>query len=149
MPQTNSQINACDAVIKLQTVSGNLMDISGSSNEVSMDLTNDVGQLTTFQARFPVRSSCKSDATINLRVIYTMSQAEAMQILKDWYFNHHGTIRRIQIYLPDDDAGSDMYQFDVILASLNIPVQSSDANPILVSAVLNPSGAFTLSTVAS
>jgi hypothetical protein len=148
MPQTTSQVNACDVVIKLDDVNGELDDISGSSNECSMDLTNDLGVLTTFGVRFPVRQECKSDATINLKIIYSMDETEALSILRGWYFTTRGH-RTIQIDVPDGDVGGDRYTFECFLESLGIPLKSDDPNPILVEAVLKPTGTFTCSEIGS
>ena len=148
-PQTISAINACDAVIRLENTSGGMQDISGSSNEATMSLTNELGMLRTFQARWPVRLACKSDASIDLKVVYTEADAEACSILKDWYYNHHGEARQVSINLPDESAGSEKFLFDCLLETLSIPVKSDDANPILVSATLKPTGEFTWSMVAT
>jgi hypothetical protein len=148
MPQTTSQVNACDVRVYLDNGAGLLAEISGSSNEVSMDFTNQLGELFTFGERFPVRGECKSDATINLNVIYTLDDAEAMNILKDWFFTTRGQ-KTIRIEIPDDEPGSDRYQFEVFMESFNIPLVSNDANPILVSTVLRPTGTFTVTTIGS
>ena len=146
--QTTSAINACNAVIKLQNVQGSMIDISGSANDASMDLTNDLGKLHTFGTRFPVRLECKSDASISLKAVYSTPDNEALGILKDWYFVTRGK-KVITIDVPDSDAGSDRYTFDVFLEKLNIPLKADDANPILVSADLKPTGTFTLAAIAS
>jgi hypothetical protein len=148
MPQTTSQVNACDARIYLDNGAGLLVEISGSSNEASMDFTNQLGELYTFGPRFPVRGECKSDATINLNVIYSLDDGEAMNILRDWFYTTRGQ-KTLRIDVPDDDPGSDRYQFEVFLESLNIPLVSNDANPILVSCVLRPTGTFTSTTIGS
>jgi hypothetical protein len=149
MAQTTTAINACDAVIRLENSTGGLQDVSGSSNECSMELTNELGLLRTFQARWPVRLACKSDAAIELKVVYTEADSEGCSILKDWFYNHHGENRQISISLPDEGVGAEVYTFDCLLEKLSIPVKSDDANPILVSASLKPSGEFTWAMVAT
>jgi hypothetical protein len=148
MTLTTTSLNACDAVIKLDNTAGNLADISGSSNEVTMDLTNDLGKVTAFGGRFPLRKECKSDATINLKAVYSGDDAEALLILMKWYFTDRGS-RTITISIPDDSPGADLYTFEVFLESLNVPAKSDDPNPILVSAVMKPTGTYTWTTVGS
>ena len=152
MAQTVTQISGCDVVIKLETdVPFQMMDISGSSNSVTINRTTQVSDaIRTFGGTdFPVRQACGRDAEITLRVIYSTAEVEAKQILNDWYENHHGDRRNIEIYLPDNSAGSDKYAFDVYLASLNMSVDSGTPNPIMIEAALRPSGTFTWSLVAS
>lgn len=148
MPQTTSQVTACDARIYLDNGAGLLVEITGSSNEASMDFTNQLGELFTFGTRFPVRGECKSDATINLNVIYTLDDAEALNILKNWYFTTRGR-KTLRIEVPDGSPGADRYEFEVYLESMNIPLSSNDANPVLVSAVLRPSGTFSVTVIGS
>lgn len=148
MPQTTSQVNACDAGIFLDNAAGGLVDISGSSNEASMDFTNQLGELYTFGGRFPIRQECKSDATINLNMIYTLDDAEAMTIFKDWYYTTRGQ-KTLKIYIPSTAEGSDVYTFEVFLESMNIPITATDPNPILASCVLRPTGTFSVAVVGS
>ncbi len=149
MAQTSTSINACDVVIKIQTTEGDMLDISGSSNSVSQDLNNKLGERRTFGSDYTIRKACGKDATVNLKVIYTENEREAMEVLKDWYFNHAKDKRNVEVYVPDDEAGSDKYTYPALLESLSIPVESEDAAPILVTAVLKPAGEFTYTKVAS
>jgi len=148
MPITTSQVNACDVVVQLDNGAGVLADISGSSNEVSMDFTNQLGQLSVFGADFYVRQECKRDASISLSLVYTQDDAEAMNILLDWYFATRGQ-KSLRVEIPNGDPGGDRFDFEVFLESFPVPVQSDDANPILVAAVLKPTGTFSRSVIGS
>lgn len=146
---TVSDVNACDVGIQLDDKNGALRDISGSSNQVSMDLSQTIGTLWLFGSRFPRRKQCKSDATIAFRAVYTMATLEAMDTLRDWYFNKPSTSKRLQVRIPNGQNGADQYEFQVLLERLNIPVQATNADPILVDATLRPTGQFTYSVVAT
>lgn len=150
MAQTTTYITACDAVIKLENLEGSMLDVSGSTNAVDIDLQQPAGTpLRTFGSRFPVRGQCGKDATIGFRAVYSTAQAEAMNILKDWYENHPGTTRKLQVFLPDAAEGSDKYEFDTLLTRLPVNAESGNADPILVAAELVPTGTFSISVVAS
>lgn len=150
MTATTTDINACDCSIELDNKNGTLVNISGSSNQVSMDLTQTLGTLWLFGSRFPRRKQCKSDATIAFRAVYSMASGEAMDALRDWFYNKPGTPKRLRVRLPNGANGADQYEFPkVLLERLNIPVQATDANPILVDATLRPDGDFNYSVVAT
>lgn len=147
-PQTTTAINFCDAVIKLDNQGGGLVDISGSSNDVTMDLQNKLGEAFTYSSKFPVRKECKKDATINLKVVYSQADQEAMDLLLDWYYNTFGS-KTITVDTPNSDPGGDRFTFEVFLESLNMPGKSDDANPTLCTAVLKPTGSFTRAIIGS
>ena len=143
MVQTTTQISACDAVIELQAFEGDMRDISGSSNAVTSRYLQPTGQLRTFGSRFYVRQQCGKDAELDLRLVYTTDDDEALNILRDWFFNHPGTSRTFKVYAPAKVAGDDLYTFTVFLENLEIPLESGSADPVLCSASLRPTGEFT------
>jgi len=150
MAQTTSAINACDAVIKLDNGAGNLADISGSSNSITLNrLTQVSDAFYSFGGRFPIRKACGKDADITLRVVYSGDDAEALYILNDWYENHNTDARSLRVEIPDGDPGGDRYDFEVLLGTLNMDATSGEPNPILVEASLRPTGTFTWSVIGS
>lgn len=148
-PQTTSQITACDAVIKLQNVEGTLLDMSGSSNSVTMRFLQPTGQLRTFGTRFYIRGQCGQDAELSMRAVYSEDDDEALNCIRDWYFNYPGTTRAFEVYLPDAAAGSDKYAFTVLLEDFEIPAESGNADPVLCAVTLKPTGTFSWTKVAS
>jgi hypothetical protein len=148
MPQTTTAINACDAAIWLDNAAGTLIDISGSSNSINMDFDNELGMLRNFGSRWPIRLECGKDATFALTAVYTEAATEAVNILKNWFFNTPGN-RTLKVYLPDKNVGSDVYSGEFRLEKLSIPAESGKADPIMVSATLRPNGAVTLTTNAT
>ncbi len=149
MVQTNTQISACDVVIKAQTTEGDMLDISGSSNSVNIRFLQPTGQLRTFGSRFFIRQQCGKDAEVAISAVYTTSDREAMEWLKDWYFNHPSTSRKVEVYAPDDEAGSDKFTFTLFLEDLSVPLESGNADPVLCPANFKPTGEFTWEKVAS
>lgn len=143
MTQTTTYVNACDASIWLDNIGGTLKDISGSSNTVNMEFIQVIGELSTFQQKWPVRLSCRKDATFTLNAVYSTATDEALDILTDWYFASSPGLRTFTVYVPNKNVGSDKYSGEVVIESLTIPVAADEASPIPVTAVLRPSGEWT------
>lgn len=150
MTQTTSQVNSCDSTLKLDDEGGNLQDISGSSNAVTIERLQKVGDgLRTFGNDFSVRAACGRDANITLRAVYSQADSEATFLLNDWYHNHPKTLRTFIADIPDSLPGSDRYTFEVLLESLRFDDESGNPDPILIEAAFKPSGTFTWSVVSS
>jgi hypothetical protein len=149
MAQTTTDITACDASIWLDNAAGTLKDISGSSNSVDLAYSKVIGELRTFQTRWPRRQECGKDCVWTLIVVYSTTSDEAFDILKTWYFQSAPNLRTCTVYLPDKNIGSDMYSGEFRLQDLKIPVSSGNADPVTVTATLVPSGEVTLSTAAT
>lgn len=149
MSQTTTAQNACDVVVQLDNASGSLTDISGSSNQANMDFSAVIGEAFTFDGDWSIKKSCKAAVSIALQAVYSTTADEALDLLRDWFFNSRSTSRSIQIDIPDSNAGSDRYSGEVTLESLSIPASADDAAPILCAATLSNDGAFSHSTIAS
>lgn len=149
MAQTTTYINACDASVWLDSSAGTLTDISGSSNTVNMEFIQLIGELSTYQQKWPVRLSCRKDATFTLNAVYSTASDEAVDILNDWFFSASPGLKTFTVYLPDKNVGSDKYSGEVVLESLTIPATADEASPIPVTAVLRPSGEWTRVTNAT
>jgi len=149
MAATTTAVNACDVVIKLDNSAGVLTDISGSSNNVKFELTNDTGSATVFGSDWKITLCCKGEVAITLEVLYTTDHLEARALLTDWWFNHKCEARTLQVFVPDASAGSDIYTVEVIQEKMSLPFSSSDAAPILISTSMKNTGAMVPTTVAS
>jgi hypothetical protein len=143
MTQTTTYVNACDTSIWLDNLAGTPIDVSGSSNQISAEFNQVVGELSTFQTRWPVRMTCRKDATFTLGIVYSGASDEALDIVKLWFFAAAPGLRTLTFYHPDKNVGSDKYSGEVILESWSIPASADEAGPIAVNAVLRPSGAWT------
>lgn len=140
MTQTTTAINACDAGIWLDNISGVLKDISGSSNSVTIGLSQTLGAFRNFSSKWPKRLECPKDATFRLVITYSTAADEAIDILQNWFFAASPGARTLKIYLPDKNIGSDVYSAEVRLDSLDIPATAGEAAPITVTANLLPDG---------
>lgn len=149
MAQSTTGINACDVSIWLDDNADSLKDISGSSNQLDMNFDHDLGQYTTFQSKWPQRLECGKDASFTLQVIYTTASDEAFDILKQWFFATSPGERSFNVYLPDKNVGSDKFSCEVRLQNLSWTATGGEADPIIVTATLLPSGAVAHTTAAT
>ena len=149
MTQTTTAVNACDVSIWLDNAAGTPTDISGSSNEVTLDFSMNVGELRNFQSRWPLRLMCGKDAKFALVVTYTTASDEAVDILRDWFFQSDPAPRTLAVYIPDKNVGSDKYSGECVMDSLSIPAKSGEGTPIAVSASFLPNGEWSHTTAAT
>lgn len=144
MPATTTAVNACGVKIELDNAAGVLTDISGSSNEATIDFKIDLGEFKVFGDAWRRRLACGKDASISLRVIYTTAADEGLDLVRDWFFSSdYKTARTCRISIPDGTNGSDSYTCEVLLESFNIPTKSDEAAPIMVAVELKPTGEVT------
>jgi hypothetical protein len=149
MPQTTTDITACDVSIWLDNAAGTLKDISGSTNTADLAFSKVIGELRTFQTRWARRQECGKDCVWTLTIVYSTASDEAMDILKTWFFQSAPDLRTCTVYAPDKNIGSDMYSGEFRLQDLKIPLSSGNADPVTVTATLVPSGEVTLATAAT
>lgn len=150
MGQSTTAINGCDGVIKIDNDAGVPVDVSGSANSVGMERSVRISDgVFTFGTDQPIRKTCGKDAAISLKIVYTTEEAEALQLLNDWYENHHKDARSVVIELPDSNPGSDRYTYECLLEKLNIEVEAGSPDPILVDVDLKPTGTFTWANIGS
>lgn len=150
MAGTSTAVNACDVVIRMDDDTGNLKNISGSSNRFDAEFMQEIGEYNTFGDAWTRRLACRKDSNLSLQLVYTEASDEGYDILKQWYFAGAGAKKRtLQINIPDDTIGSDRYEAEVFIESFSMTGDASEASPILVDLQLVPDGAVTLSTVAT
>jgi len=135
--------------ISLDNAAGALTDISGSSNAVTLSFSNEVGAYRRAGSDYPTRYLLAQDLTISLAVVYSTTSGEALALLRAWAAGaiSGGDARTIRIDVPDSTSGSDRYQVEVVPASLEIPLASNEGGPVLVTAALESSGAYSVSTI--
>lgn len=149
MPQTNTAINFCDAVIEVDNDGGVLTDISGSSNSVTLSPDVLVGEAGTFGDKWAVRLTCGLDLPITIVVLYTTAANEGWDILKEWFFTYFGAARSVRIRTPDATAGSDSIAGEFILDDMSWTGEARQGDPVLITANLLPSGEITLAAIGS
>lgn len=148
MAATSTAINACNAAIWLDDATGVPRDISGSSNVVTLNFDNELGEFQAFQDGATYRLECGEDASFEVTILYSTTTNEGADILKNWYFGTKGD-RSFAVYLPDKDVGSDKYYCEVKIDNWSMTPSRSEASPIAISLVLVPNGAVSWTTAAT
>ncbi len=128
MAQTTTHISACNAVVEVDNVAGAPTNISGSANTASIAFTRDIGEGTTFEGDFKLKTECKRDATLSLSVLWSTAVGEARDLMEEWF--DLGGKRTIAIYPNGKIIGSRFYSGEFRLASADIPVDSNSADVI-------------------
>ena len=149
MVATTTPISACDVSLWLDDLSGSLTDISGSSNQLDMNFTQNIGEVMVFQSRWPTRQECGKDAAITIQVIYSTAADEGFDLLKKWYFATSPGARTFNAFIPDKNVGSDKYSGEVRLAGFNFTASREEAGPVIVSMELLPDGEFCHTTAST
>jgi len=149
MAQTTTAITANDVAIYLDDDGGTPVDISGSSNEIGINLDNDLLYSPSFGGEWINRYDAGKDAGFKISVVYSTANDEAVDILNTWYFTTQPGDRTLSIYIPDDNPGSNLYQAEVKIGNLSMNLGSGDASPVLVTASFRPNGSVALSTVST
>src|SRR3990167_7380272 len=104
MAQTTTHANACDVALFVDDDNGALTNISGSANNVSMELTRTLGSLVTFEGNWDIVTACKRSGTITIGAVYSTASGEARELLEGWFFGDDGGTdsRTVQINVPDN-----------------------------------------------
>jgi len=148
MAQTTNSVNACNVVLQIDDNLGSLTDISGSSNQASMDFSKQVAETFTFDGDWAIKKDCKRSVSMSIQALYTLNDGEASNILEDWFHNGSGS-RTVQVDVPDGTGGSFRYSGEFILESYSLPLSADDAGVILLGFTLSNDGAVTRAAITS
>jgi len=150
MTESTTTINACDASLWLDNAAGTLTDISGSSNNLTMAITNGVGDRRVFGSKGPIRKVCGQDVQFDIVVLYSTAEDEGLDLLRDWALGaNYKDARSFVLYLPDKNVGSDKYSCEVVQESLSIPADPGEPAAIEVSATLLITGELSYTKAAT
>lgn len=145
MAQTTTHANACDVALYVDDVSGTPVNISGSTNQVSMELTRTLGSLVTFEGNWDIVTACKRSGTLTVGAVYSTSATEARELLEGWFFGDTGGAdsRTIRIDVPNSNVGSRRYTAECVIESMSLPIDASTADPIAMTFQLRTNGTVT------
>jgi len=150
MAATTTARNACDVAIWLDDAAGVALDISGSSNQVDIDLQANMDTYTVFAQCCTYRLECGIDGTITLNAVYTTAADEARETLNAWMMmGCDKDARTLSVYLPDKNVGSEHWSGEYRLESLNITADHNNAGPMPITAVFKPHGDISYSVAAT
>lgn len=148
MAQTTTAFNACDAKIELDNLGGTLKDISGSTNSVSLEFTNDLGEFKTYGTRWRGRLECGSDATFTVNIVSSTTADEGWDILQSWFWGARGA-RSLRVCIPDSSVGSWEYLAEVLIESYSQELPADEGAPVTTTVVLRPTGTIVCDEIAS
>lgn len=149
MAQTTDSVNACNVVLMVDDSTGTLVDISGSANEATMDFSIQSSETFTFEGDWAIKKSCKKAVTMSINALYSLNDAEASNILEDWFHNSSTTSRTVQLDVPNDSGGSFRYSAEWIIEGYNLPVSATEAGVIILGFSLSNDGEVTRAAIAS
>lgn len=151
MAQTTTHANACNVALFVDDSNGDLTNISGSANQVSMELTRTLGSLVTFEGNWDIVTACKRSGTITVGVVFSTDSGEGRELLEGWFFgDDNGTdSRTVQINVPNANVGSRRYQAECVVETMSLPIDASTADPIALSFQLRTNGTVTRSAITS
>jgi len=150
MAATTTGFNACDVAVWIDNSGGVPTDISGSSNNLDVNLDNNLGDFVVFQEQWPKRLECGKDAQFTLRVVMSSTADEGWDLLKDWFFTSGSPgDRTLTFYGPSKNVGSDKFECEAKLENLTWVYDRGEPSVVLVTAILKPNGAVTHSDVAT
>jgi hypothetical protein len=147
MAQTTTKIAACNAVVEIDNTAGSVVNISGSTNKADLSLSKDIGEGTTFEGDYKLRTECKRDASLSISIIWSTALGEARDLLEEWF--DLGGSRTISVYPNGTTIGSRFYTGEWKLSGLSIPIDSSSADPIKIDIDAVVDGAFGFLNVGS
>ena len=149
MALTTTHRNACDVAVWLDNAAGVLKDISGSSNSVTLALSQNIGETRVFGSRWVMRKVCGKDCKITLVIVYSTAADEGADILQNWYNATDPGARTLKVYFPNKNVGSDVYSGEFMLESYEFPATAGEGAPMLVTANLLIDGEMTYSVAAT
>lgn len=151
MAQTTTHANACNVALYIDNSMGTLTNVSGSTNQVSMELTRTMGSLVTFEGDWDIVTGCKRSGTITIGAVYSTNATEARELLEGWFFGDDSgsDSRTVQINVPNISVGSRRYQTEAVVESMSLPIDASTADPIAVTFQLRTNGTVTRSAISS
>ena len=149
MAQTTTAVDACNAVIKVDSSTGVATDVSGSANAVRLRFTNRYNQWKHYDSDHPTVLLIGQELTADITVLYSTADDEGLDILRDWCTGAlTGTDgRTVTVYIPDDDEDSDYYQAEMVPTSWTAGLKASDSGPIEVKASFRSTDGYTVSQV--
>ena len=147
MAQTTTAFNWCDIVIRLDNAVGTLTDVSGVTNKVDPEFSNEIGDFRTFASNWAGRISCGQDAAFSIDIYMSTSTSEAWAILKDWFFTQPSAKKTLQLDFPSGSSGGDRLQCECVLESMDWSGKADEPAPTMVSLSVKPDGAVALSVI--
>lgn len=149
MAETTTAVNACDVRIYVDNDAGTPVDVSGSSNAVTMTVNVETGQYRVFSNRWKKSLECGKDLSLTINAVYTTADSEAKDILADWAMATTSGARTITIYVPDKNVGSDKWSGEWRIQTFEFGADVSEPGAIPITATFISDGTISRVTNAT
>jgi hypothetical protein len=150
MPSSSNAINMCDVDLYMEDEGGNWVDISGTSNEVTLEFSRNIGEWKVFGDQWMQRKACGKDASLSINVIYTITgdsePAEGKDLFLNWLFDGEGS-RNFRLDMPSSETGNDRYEGPFVLESLPVGGSADEAAPVMMSMSMSAAGQVYYETI--
>lgn len=144
-------ISIDEAIIQLDNASDTLQDVSSGVTSGTLDITVNGSQYHTLGSRWANANEGGIMGTVTLNYVNDTSATSLAGYIREWMLgaSSKGGARSMQIQVPDDQAGSIQYDFEVKLGgSAKLADKKGGAGDIEeLSITLNIDGAITETTV--
>lgn len=125
---------------------GSLQDVSGSSNVVNLNYELLSGEVYTFDGDWRKVFPGKKKWSGDVNAIYSETATQALDVL--WDALHAAAATSISISPDGGDTGDWEWTGEVLFTNVSIPLDGTDANPILCSFTFEGDGELTKGTAA-
>lgn len=142
MAQTTGAINAKNLKIEL-----NSQNISGSSNNVSLNPVMESGGFYTFDGNWRKVLGGKFHWSGNIRAVYTEETNEALDVI--WTAFRAGVPVALTASPAGGNTGDWEWSGDVLLTEPPLQMDGGDANPILVEVSFEGDGELSKAAIAT
>lgn len=147
MPASETIHNANGVQILIDDDFGQLVDISGSSNEFTLKGEKDVEKYRVFGDRNYHRLENGHDFSIDLNIMFSRGRKEGSEIMHYWF--KQGGLRRVVVRAPLNTTGGWQYSGMCILSSIEVSGKAEDAKPMMIKSKIEPDGDIDFQRVTS
>jgi hypothetical protein len=136
-------------VVYLDNAGGTLTDVSGQGATCALSAENAVGSYFVLNSRYQKTLDGGVSWSADLEII-AETGTNGYSLIRDWFLSATGGARTFRFDQPDSTTGSQRYEGEVRLASVNglLSAQAGAGEPVRLSVRLVGDGPLTASIVA-
>lgn len=142
MTSSTTMLYGTDCVIEAE-LGTDVVDLSGSSNSVVINLEMIIGEASVFNDKWPQRVMTAKNATIDLSAWYSSVEDEAADYFIDWFNEDTPEPREFSIYIPRKEAGAKILNGNFVFNGMNLDVKTAQTSPIPLTTQLLNAGEIT------
>lgn len=120
------------------------VDLSGSSNSLTINLETVIGEASVFGDSWPQRVINAKNLTIDLAAWYSSAANEAADYFQDWFNESVPAAKTFSIYLPSKTVGATKISGDFVFSGMTIGAKAADTQPMTIQTQLLNAGTVTV-----